>query len=132
QIPSLQSYNGIVLWQDRRNSTVIYDANGNVIKCYVVCGGNTPTSADYQANNVTATSPGLTMNDANRTLRLTGAVYQPRGAWYTLEPGTTNINQSPLQIFTGMLRTRNGGGNVSVTLTTPINQVIGYVPALIL
>ena len=57
-VPSLDQYTGVLVWQDRRNSTDIIDpATGNLIACYVNCGSNTPTTAQYEANNVTATSP---------------------------------------------------------------------------
>ena len=92
-MPSMEQYTGVLVWQDRRNSTDILDSNGNVIDCYVNCGANTPTTAEYEANNVTATSPGLSMSDGKGKLVLNGALYQPTGAWYNLQPGNAGIHE---------------------------------------
>ncbi len=127
-IPALSPYDGILIWQDQRDSTDIYDSTGHVIACFVGCP-NTPTTAQYEANNVTATSPGLSMSDGNGTAVLKGAIYQPRGAWYEINPGTTGVTNSPLQVFTGMLD--GGGGNTNFTLIGPSVPVISYLPVLI-
>lgn len=130
QITQLDEYSGVLLWQDRRNSTDIYDSNGNVVKCYVTCA-TAPTAADYEANNVTWQSPGLSMSDGNGTLVMKGAIVQPRGAWYNIFSGTAGVGNSPLQILTGMLLCTNGCGNDSVTLLGPSNPIISYLPVLI-
>ena len=131
-LTNLEPYTGVLVWQDRMNSTVILDSLGNVVKCYVGCA-SAPTQADYQAHNVTATSPGLSMSDGTGTLVLKGAIYQPRGAWYELFPGGTGVGTSPLQILTGMLTCGNGPGcgNTAVTLLGPTNNIVTYLPVLI-
>jgi hypothetical protein len=136
-ITDLEPYSGVLVWQDRRNSTDIIDpATGNVLDCYVHCGTNTPTATQYEANNVTAGSPGLSMSDGSGTLVLKGAIYQPRGAWYQLYPGGTGVGNSPLQILTGMLNCGSGTGGAgcgttAVTLLGPSNPIITYLPVLI-
>ena len=130
-LPLMEQYSGLLIWQDRRNSTVIYDSLGNVIKCYATCGGNVPTTADYQNNNVTADSPGLQMSDGNGTLVMKGAIVQPRGAWYTLYSGGASVGNSPLQVITGMLTCNGGCGNTAVTLLGPTNNLVTYLPVLI-
>jgi len=131
---TMDAYNGVLLWQDRRNSTVIYDSAGSVVKCYLGCA-NTPTAADYQANNVTASSPGLSMSDGLGRLILNGAIYQPRGAWYAISPGTAGVDNSPLQIVNGQLICGSTGGpgcgNTAVTLLGPTVDIITYLPVLI-
>ena len=136
-ITNLEPYSGVLVWQDRRNSVDILDpTTGNVIACYVHCGTNTQTSAQYKTNNVTADSPGLSMSDGTGTMVLKGAIYQPRGAWYQLYPGGTGVGNSPLQILTGMLNCGSGTGgsgcgNTAVTLLGPSNPIITYLPVLI-
>lgn len=136
-LTNLEPYSGVLVWQDRRNSVDILDpATGNVIACYVHCGSNTPTAAQYKANNVTAGSPGLSMSDGSGTMVMKGAIYQPRGAWYQLYPGGTGVGNSPLQILTGMLNCGSGTGGAgcgttAVTLLGPSNPIITYLPVLI-
>jgi hypothetical protein len=42
----LKQYSGVLVWQDIRNSTVVYDDLGNVTKCYVGCT-STPTRTTW-------------------------------------------------------------------------------------
>lgn len=130
-LDNLEPYSGVLLWQDRRNSVDIYNTNGSVAKCYNASCASTPTAADYQANNVTASSPGLQMSDGLGTLVMKGAIVQPRGAWYNLFAGGSGVGNSPLQILTGQLTCSTGCGTTSVTLLGPTNPIITYLPVLI-
>ncbi|MEQ1949730.1 MAG: pilus assembly protein TadG-related protein [Bryobacteraceae bacterium] len=94
---NLGSYGGLLFWQDRRNSTVTNDATT----------GNTTSTSEPPSNyNASDYSPKIILgssstsgehdqeghdNDHNNNdaaLRLSGVIYQPRGAWLQVQPGT--------------------------------------------
>lgn len=126
---SLAPYNGSLFWQDRRNSTLISDALGNITSapCNQAQGGSlcntVPNSLD--ANGVTSLSPQFIYN-ASTQLALSGALYQARGAWFNMQ-ASVDIS-SGLQIITGMI-TSNGSGAVNL-LPNPL-PIIQYRVALI-
>ena len=126
---SLTDYNGSLFWQDRRNSTLIFDANGNVTSapCNQAQGGSACSSVpgSLTANGVTDTSAGF-VYDASVVMNLSGTLYQPRGAWFSFQ-GSANIS-SGLQIVTGMVH-MTGSGQVSL-LPDP-RPIIAYIVALI-
>jgi hypothetical protein len=117
--PSLNAYSGILFWQDRANSTVTYDVNGNVTS---QTNPNCPASS--------CTSPELLLDHGHNNFEnLHGVFYQPRGAWTLLEHGSANIANSPLQLMTGAIV--GASGNDSAQLTSPTNQLVRYLPVLI-
>ena len=59
---------------------------------------------------------------------MSGAFYQPRGAWLEITSGTGTLG-GPLQVITGALI--EGGGNTSLLLSGPTNPIITYKPVLI-
>jgi Putative Flp pilus-assembly TadE/G-like len=140
-VPALSQYNGIVIWQDRANSTVEYNKAGPTNACAACtkddgtvvycndCSNGAATVAMYNENRVTPSSPELKLNDGNGSAVLTGAIYQPRGAWFTVNPGNFGVDTSPLQLITGALL--GGGGNTNITLWSPTNSLVTYLPVLI-
>jgi hypothetical protein len=145
-LTSMDAYDGILIWQDRRNSTLEYNKaptaacpntctkdDGSVVSDNSGVAGcnNCATLAQRLENNVTATSPGLSVDDGNGVKTLKGVIYQPRGAWFLMNPGNGNVNNSPLQIITGQLICGTACGNTQVTLTSPAIPFIHYVATLI-
>jgi len=158
-LPSgLNAYQGIAIWQDRRNSAVAYNAapgspgcpdctgdDGTVLYC--ATGGDcaipdsTKLATRLAANHVTATSPGgIRTTSGNANVALQGVFYQPRGAWMDLRNGNVGFTcpttfggnpnqQCPLQIVTGSLLL--GNGTTSVNLAGPTNPIVTYKPVLI-
>lgn len=121
---SLKGYNEVVMWQDRRNSAVMYNADGsyNCTAPYTSC---TKDQATLDADGVVRGSPELTIAaGANTVIR--GTIYQPRGGWTTLN-GNGGMT-SALQLITGALSV-SAGGSVAlnpVTEGVPIS-VVGLV-----
>ncbi len=150
---SMNSYQGIVWWQDRRNSVVGYSEpssypgcdslctgdNGTVVYCQdtAECNsgkGETLPPAMYTANNVTTSSPGIAMDAGNGNIALHGVYYQPRGAWMEFVHGTTGFTcggttNCPLQVVTGALIEDTGG--TGLLLSGPTNPIVTYKTSLI-
>jgi len=146
-LTNMDAYDGILIWQDRRNSTLEYNKaptaactspectkdDGTVVSDGLGPAGckNCATLAQRLENNVTPTSPGLSVDDGNGIKTLKGVIYQPRGAWFLMNPGTGSVNNSPLQIITGQLICGTACGNTQVTLTSPAIPFLRYVATLI-
>jgi Flp pilus assembly protein TadG len=99
-LPSdLRGFTNIVVWQDQRNSTILYDSAGYV-RNSPDCGGD---GADRACPNTGQTDPQLTIWGGNQssTTTIAGIVYQPRGAWTQIHSGT-NFNGA-LTLITGAL-----------------------------
>lgn len=150
---SMRAYDGIVWWQDRRNSTVAYNQangtygcttsfctgdDGTVVYCNLAgeCadGGDTANlNAVKAANHVTDTSPGVLLDPGNANLNLTGVYYQPRGAWVEFHHGTTGggggAGSLSLQIITGAAILDNG--DTTVLLKGPTDPIVQFKTALI-
>ena len=127
---NLGAYNGSLFWQDRRNSTLLTDALGNLDgtqPCNVTMGGSACTSvpSSLSANGVTSSSPGF-VYDAAVPMALSGSLYQARGAWFSFQ-GTADIS-SGLTIYTGMVHMT---GNGQVSLLPNATPTIKYRVALI-
>jgi hypothetical protein len=95
---SLDPYNGILFWQDRRNSTVKYQGpwvstnptpdNGTIAVDPITKIPYAPaTAAQVAINLATADSPGWTIQAAPKGLGFNGVIYQPRGAWVSFQGG---------------------------------------------
>jgi hypothetical protein len=140
-LPSgMDTYSGIVWWQDRRNSFVEYNKagptaacsgctkdDGTVAYCYD-CTLGKQTAGMMTENHVTATSPGITIEPGNTTLTLKGVYYQPRGAFITITHGTGS-GQQPLQVITGAINETSGDDRL--LLMGPTNPLIRYRASLI-
>lgn len=103
-LPSdLKEFAPTVFWQDQQNSRIRYDANGNVD---ISCGDiDNPCLNDSMTNS---TTPELHLQ-AHPNVDLYGLIYQPRGAWLTLQ-GNGGVNSSMI-IITGAIDLQ-GGANV--------------------
>jgi len=121
---NLGDYNGSLFWQDRRDSTIRFDAQGNLIDRPCLNGCST-IPATLTANGVTESSPGFVYN-ASVNMNLQGTLYQPRGGWFSFQ-GSADIS-SGLQIITGMVH-MSGSGQVAL-LPDP-RPIIKYIVALI-
>jgi Flp pilus assembly protein TadG len=155
-LPSaMNSYQGIVWWQDRRNSVVGYNEPSGYPGCTANCSGDDGTvlfcadtaecgtttvpgqqisTAMALANNTTASSPGVAMDAGNGNIALHGVYYQPRGAWMEFVHGTTGFTcgattNCPLQVVTGALIEDTGG--TGLLLSGPTNPIVTYKTALI-
>jgi len=80
------------------------------------------------ANHVTPTSAGVTLKPGNVVMNMSGAFYQPRGAWIEVVSGTGTLG-GPLQVVTGALI--EGTGNTSMLLSGPTNPILTYKTVLI-
>ncbi len=122
---SLSQYAGTLFWQDRRNTSLEasghYDANGNWVSgaCTTATCGST------------ATSPNFALDHGNPSMTMTGVLYQPRGAWMTINAGTGAVANSHLQVITGSLVFTNGGGNAQVVLLGPTLPMVTFRTTLI-
>jgi hypothetical protein len=153
---SLTTYDGVVMWQDRRNSDVGYDKaanspgcnglctgdHGDVLFCQIDCkdpaslsGTNAADLADMVSkNHVTPFSPAITLDPGSAQISLYGSIYQPRGAWTELVHGGVGDSCSgkgfcPLQVVTGALIGLNG--DTHVLLAGPTNPILTFKPTLI-
>ncbi len=148
---SMDSYTGIAFWQDRRNSTVEYNDyptiapncpntscttdDGTVVGCANVgaasAGGCAATQTNAEIvtdNHVTQTSPGINLDPGNGSFTVTGAFYQPRGAWVSITHGTA-FGAGGFQVITGSLELTSG--NDKLLLQGPTNPIITYKAVLI-
>jgi len=105
---ALADYQNILVWQDRRNSTVQYDSTGHVI----ADSYDSNIASVWAANHVTSVSPEYLSDNGNNSSHITGVIHQPRGAWFNFQPGNAS-SDSALQIFTGAFITRTNGGSIS-------------------
>ncbi len=122
---ALDQYGGTLFWQDRRNTSLQasghYDSLGNWVS-----GACTTASC-----GATATSPNFELDHGNAGMTMTGVIYQPRGAWMTLNAGGAAVANSPLQVITGSLVFNTGGGSANVVLLGPTAPLIKFKTALI-
>jgi hypothetical protein len=114
----LDPFTPVVMWQDQRNSRVLYDDHGNVV-------------GDVNTAFPTVNDPRRIMNlGAGVNVHLFGAVYQPRGAWVELQGmgggGAGYIG--PLQIVTGGLKMLGGP---RLTLLSTSEPIVRRVVALV-
>jgi hypothetical protein len=104
-VPSeLKPFSPAVFWQDQRQSRVSYTSSGYIDK--TSCGSghdiDNPCTNSSMANSDV---PGMNLQ-AHPNTNLYGLVYQPRGAWMTLQ-GNGNIN-SPTMFVTGAMNFQGG------------------------
>lgn len=150
-LPSeLNAYSGIAWWQDRRNSYGDgYDEDPSSGGCSITPGdctadtgyvlycadnGDCPIQSTAKlnamktANHVTPTSAGVELSPGNVQMNMSGAFYQPRGAWLYIKHGTGSLG-GPLQFITGALVEDTGDTNL--LLSGPTNPIITYKAVLI-
>jgi hypothetical protein len=116
----LTNYEPFVFWQDRSNSQVVYDSQGNVeYNSGPGHGSYNNCSASSTINNpctqsLSSALPNSPEMDflATPNTHLNGYIYQPRGGWMVLQGHGTVAG--PLRVITGALTI---GGSPNVTLT---------------
>ncbi|MEQ1885494.1 MAG: pilus assembly protein TadG-related protein [Bryobacteraceae bacterium] len=119
---SLQPYNGVLFWQDRRNTKIKYTSDGTYNCAPYVTGGSSTcvkTTSEIAADRVT---PGLQSPEMELggTLHLNGVSYQPRGAWVEFQgPGAT-MNVGGLQVLSGTIYSE---ATTMVNLSLPTNPI---------
>jgi len=120
-LPSnLKPFSPVVIWQDQRNSTVKYTTDDGFIDTSASCGG-TPGNLDapcFTGLSGAAGSPREMNLHANPSLKLYGAVYQPRGAWVVIWSGSEE--SGPLQIVSGAYNVHSGATLTLLGLENPI------------
>jgi hypothetical protein len=99
----LKDFAPTVLWQDQRNSRVKYDAEGNID--LTSCGGSHTLDNPCTNNLSDPNSPEFHLQ-AHPNVSFYGLIYQPRGAWLSLQ-GNGSIT-SPLVVITGALDLQGG------------------------
>lgn len=110
----LRKFGQTLMWQDQANSVVRYDENG----FYTDCGGyicpNTALASKLSPQLYLQGSP---------TSRMFGTIYQPRGAWTTVQGGGTY--KVPIQLIAGALKVQ---GNAAFSMEkTPIPVIMRMV-----
>jgi hypothetical protein len=128
--PTLESYAPYLLWQDRGDTHIAYDPNGNIVTSGFGCVTEAAGTASIDNPCVNSRVPGGSSQPqmnlwATPTTKLFGAVYQPRGAWVNFQGGG---NIGPLQIVTGAFTL---GGTPTVPLTGVNNPIRVPTAALI-
>ena len=120
----LKPYNGVAVWQDRKNSKIRYNSDGTY-GCgapYLNCNKSTgEENNDY----LVAGSPGMFIK-AGANTRIRGVIYQPRGSWLTLQ-GSAGL-AAPLQLISGAISLRGGAtiNLIPVTSGLPLS-IVGLV-----
>jgi hypothetical protein len=112
----LKPYAPIVVWQDRRNSSVAYTADGNIdTDC---APGRT---LDNPCQTGVTETPEMHLQATPKT-HLSGAIYQPRGAWLTLQGGGTIT--APLQVVTGAVDVQGGPDLMLLGVPVPLKRKV--------
>ena len=100
----LKDFAPTAFWQDQRNSRVKYDANGNVD--FTSCGGGHTIDNPCLTPGMSASTTPEFHLQAHPNTSVYGLIYQPRGAWMSLQ-GSGTIT-SPLVFITGALDLQGG------------------------
>jgi hypothetical protein len=101
---NLKPFAPAVFWQDQRNSRVKYNADGTIDT--TSCGsGHTLDNPCTNTLLASASTPGMTLQ-AHPNTSFYGMIYQPRGAWTTLQ-GNGNIS-SPTIFISGSMSFQGG------------------------
>lgn len=116
----LKDFAPVVIWQDQRNSPVLYE-NGNVK--YDPAQIDTPYTSPIVSS--TSGSPQLELW-ASQYAKYGGIIYQPRGAWTVIQ--ANNDYEGAMQIISGAMVIK---GNSRLTLTSPLHPITTPVAALI-
>jgi hypothetical protein len=138
---SLSPYDGILFWQDRRNSTVLYKSDGsfNCAPPFTAC---TKTTAQDAADLINTSQAGLSVLESTEEeigvssgkISLNGTSYQPRGGILEIcaicgsQTGGNGALTSALQVISGALTLQ---GTINVNLTIPTRPFRRTVTALI-
>jgi hypothetical protein len=110
---ALKPFAPAVLWQDQRNSRVLYTADGQVDISSCGAGRTLDNPCPGAGNNAV----GMHLQASPNTF-LYGAIYQPRGTWLTLQ-GSGEVS-APLQLITGSLDVQGGPEITLIGLSDPL------------
>ncbi len=116
---SLNQYNGVLIWQDRANSTVMYSTTGQI----------TSQTQSPSTQNPPSGANGMDIFGIIGGVNVNGVIYQPEGAYLTDGGAIQNMSVST-QIITGAINI-NGVFGISVTLGTPTHELTKYSPGLL-
>ncbi len=105
----LQKFSEILMWQDQANSVVRYTDKGY----YMDCGGYICANTSLVSNK----SPELYLQ-GSPTSRMFGTIYQPRGAWTTVQGGGTY--KVPVQLIAGALKVQGSAAFSMEKTTIPV------------
>ena len=124
---NLTEYNGILFWQDRRNSTVKYNPDGS----YNCAGpsfttGCIKSSGELAADHVLQLSPRIAIDASMNFVGMNGVMYQPRGGWMKFQ-GSGSLSGA-LKVITGGIQM---GGGPDITLNGPTLDLLKFVAVLI-
>jgi hypothetical protein len=123
---SLIPFGGIVMWQDQANSAIPYTTPAtlppspgpgyvDIFSCSHATMANpcTKTPPLQKAN-----SPGINVQ-TQYALGFNGTIYQPRGAWINVGPGTLG---GPIQVITGSVAGNPGSAMFLTPPTVPLRR----------
>lgn len=104
---NLKDHNGVMMWQDRRNSSVLYHSDGTgkygCAAPYLDC---TKTNQQMTNDGVVNGSRGMSIAAGSSTV-IRGVIYQPRGSWLTIQ-GSPGMNAA-LQLISGAIKVQGSG-----------------------
>ena len=116
---SLETFGPSLIWQDQANSSVKYDSSGHVD--YTSCGSgytlDSPCTNTLSKNG----SPELGIQ-ASPNIHLYGYLYQPRGAWTTLQGG--GGYSGALKLITGALSVQGNANIDMLGLASPVTRTV--------
>jgi Flp pilus assembly protein TadG len=123
---SLVPFGGIVLWQDQANSGILYTTPASpppspgpgyvdIFSCGSMNMAN-PCTKHLQS----LSSPGISFQ-TQYAMGFNGTIYQPRGAWINVGPGTLG---GPMQVITGSVAGNPGSAMSLQPPTIPLRRRI--------
>jgi hypothetical protein len=123
---SIVPFGGIVMWQDQANSGILYttpantptDLPGSGYVDIFSCGSHTMASPCTKTLQNPNTSPGINVQ-TQYALGFNGTIYQPRGAWINVGPGTLG---GPIQVITGSVAGNPGSAMSLQPPTVPLRR----------
>jgi hypothetical protein len=120
---SLSSYDGVLMWQDRRNTTIQYNNDGTITQ-----SPPQATSSQLLANRVPSklNSPRILIDTGTR-IHLNGVLYQPRGGWMQVGPQGGGWDGDS-QLVSGLI---NMQGTAVLALEVPGQTFTVYKAALV-
>ena len=119
----LETFGQLVIWQDQRNSNVVYNSAGQIYTG--ACAGGGTGTINNPCTRAYSESRGLEIEAGSKTA-FDGVIYQPRGAWTTI--WATSQYRGPLRIVTGQMIL---GGNSVLTLNSPTVPITTLTAALV-
>jgi Putative Flp pilus-assembly TadE/G-like len=123
---NLKPFAPVAMWQDQRNSRIKYTPSGGIDN---YCGNADPlagcanNSPDF-TNNL---SPELSIQTGS-SFKVYGTIYQPRGAWASVQSGSAFTDFGELQFITGAMNIESGS---NVRMSRPTRPLMRRMVALV-